>query len=102
MALFEGGYELEVSAECTEAVLREMIVTAAAEDKGAGGGGDGTAVPPLMKPPCDRQLSGGTLGEHTELLLRKVLGAQREFWQVLQREEHRYMNCYMNCYMTVT
>ena len=104
VVVFEGGYHLDVSAACTEAVLRAMIdeaaehaaaAAAAAADaagadgggggSGGGGGGDGGGG--------GRSGSGsggswGSLGEHTELLLRRVIAVQREHWPCLRTEEH--------------
>ena len=84
VVVFEGGYHLDASAECTEAVLRVLIEADAA---GAGGAGaDGAAGEGPTETACMRP-SGGT-GEHTEMTLRKVLEMQREHWESLRTPEH--------------
>ena len=118
VALFEGGYHLEGSAECTVAVLRQMIeeaeaandVSAASEagDGGEGGkaaaGGSGiTTTTTISSRGSSRGSSGagggsssgggsgggvGSLGEHTELLLRKVIGVHKEHWSCLATTAH--------------
>ena len=57
VVVFEGGYHLQASAACAEAVLRELLVSPAAPPAE----GDATASP------------AGSLCEHTEGLLRQVL-----------------------------
>ncbi len=112
VAVFEGGYHLEVSAECTEAVLRVMLEEEGNESGVANGAGAGAATDarsmsssPISRGGCDTSgkasCSGGgtsdstsgsgaagSLGTHTELLLRQVLGVQREFWQCFRDPAH--------------
>ena len=57
VVVFEGGYHLQASAACAEAVLRELLASPAVPPAE----GDATASP------------AGSLCEHTEGLLRQVL-----------------------------
>ena len=57
VVVFEGGYHLQASAACAEAVLRELLLSPAAPPAE----GDATVSP------------AGSLCEHTEELLRQVL-----------------------------
>ena len=101
VAIFEGGYHLEVSADCTEAVLRAMLEEAASCGSGGSGGsggcggsgsahGEGSASVSLgAQPSASKERGGGSsLGTHTELLLRQVVDAQREFWHCFREPSH--------------
>ena len=69
VVVFEGGYHLQASAACAEAVLRELLVSPAAPPAE----GDAAASP------------AGSLCEHTEGLLRQVLRSHAM---------HRACTCY--------
>jgi hypothetical protein len=139
VAVLEGGYHLEASAECAEAVLRVMLEegergrgggegkcggtaadarssSSSSNSRGTGrgtgrGGSSGTGssrdgscgIGSSRDGSCgigssrDGSCGGrgtngsgvaGSLGTHTELLLRQVLDVQREFWQCLREPAH--------------
>ena len=129
VAVLEGGYHLEASAECAEAVLRVMLEegergrgggegkcggtaadarssSSSSNSRGTGrgtgrGGSSGTGssrdgscgIGSSRDGSCGgRGTNGsgvaGSLGTHTELLLRQVLDVQREFWQCLREPAH--------------
>ena len=94
VAIFEGGYHLAVSAECTEAVLSEMISHAeshAADPDGAAACGRDRAADPSAsgQSGLSRQSApSSSCAEHTEQTLRQVIGIQREFWACLGEAAH--------------
>ena len=97
VAIFEGGYHLDVSAECVEAVLRVMLEEAeeaepqgapAATTTSAAAGASGARTARTARTAHSSGDSTGSLGEHTELLLRQVIGVHREFWQCFQEPAH--------------
>ena len=98
-AVLEGGYDLDATAACAEAVLRAMVDDADA--KGGGGvdgggaaeGGGGQGCVPCeggggVSGPLERQPSAG-LGNYTESTLREVITIQRAHWACL-RGAHEY------------
>ena len=111
VVVFEGGYHLEASAACAEAVLVEMLAhfddaaeaqrAPAAPTAGATAAvkaGSTAAVtsvdsdharetPAILAEVAAVESMGG-LGTLTETLLRQVLTVQREFWTSLRSDEH--------------
>lgn len=109
MVVFEGGYHLDVSATCAEAVLRELLVHAeeadaaadAAAAAAAAGAAAGTApageasttaaAVAAAPPPASSmaRLEGlGSLGSLSEGLLRQVIDVQKPHWACLRSPEH--------------
>jgi acetoin utilization deacetylase AcuC-like enzyme len=77
VVVFEGGYHLEQSAACAEAVLAEMLEQCDEKARGRGSPAASTSTP-----------LAGALGTLTESTLRQVIAVQREFWSCLRSDEH--------------
>ena len=78
VAVLEGGYHVEASTACAEAVLAEMIEH---DHAPAGQATDADA---------DADAANfGSCAEHTPTLLRELIEAHGEFWPCLVSEAHR-------------
>ena len=81
--VFEGGYHLQVSAECITAVVREMLADADAAEptKDPRGVLDDAAA-------FAASSGHGQLAEHTEATLRRVIAVHQEHWACLRTDEY--------------
>ena len=97
-AVLEGGYDLDATAACAEAVLRAMVDDADA--KGGGGAAEaaeaaasGRCVPCEggggVSGPLERQPSAG-LGNYTESTLREVISVQTPHWACFRSDAHMF------------
>ena len=99
-AVLEGGYDLDATAACAEAVLRAMVDDADAKGGGgADGGGEEAAAAGGRCVPCEggggvsgpleRQPSAG-LGNYTEATLREVIAVQKAHWACFRSDAHMF------------
>ena len=100
-AVLEGGYDLDATAACAEAVLRAMVDDADAKGGGGADGGGaaeaaaagGRCVPCEggggVSGPLERQPSAG-LGNYTESTLREVIAVQKTHWACFRSDSYAY------------
>ena len=103
VVIFEGGYNLEVSAECAKAVLEELLRDTPAERAClASSGADepsvtsdahakGTRASACLKNEHVELIPPGSFGTHTERLLRQVVETQQEYWLCFREPTYRIL-----------
>ena len=97
VVVFEGGYHLEQSAACAKAVLAEMLAHADAHAEehakpeastGVIDDANTAATTKCVVEDTAAATRVGSLGTHTEALLRQVISVQRDHWACLRSEDH--------------